>query len=67
MDVPFFSGDERLFFALYERMIELTNRELIEYAQEINDKIQTFNIFVTTTILRFIVSFAFDSFPSGNQ
>lgn len=35
MDIPFFSGDERLFYSLYERMVDLDNRELIEYAQEI--------------------------------
>lgn len=31
MEVPFFVGDERLFFALYEKMSELTHRDLIEY------------------------------------
>lgn len=31
IDIPFFSGDERLFFALYERMYELSQRDLIEY------------------------------------
>lgn len=38
MDVPFFSGDERIFFAIYERVKELTNKELIEYASEILKK-----------------------------
>lgn len=35
MDVPFFTGDERLFFALYHEMSKLTRRELIEYASQI--------------------------------
>ena len=33
IDLPPFHGDERLFFALYERIVELSNRELIDYAR----------------------------------
>ncbi len=37
INIPAFNGDERLFFALFERMSELSDEDLIKYARTILD------------------------------